>query len=34
MHDLTGPEREALFEEFLRWHESQQMTGGVYSSPR
>jgi hypothetical protein len=32
--ELTGPEREALFEEFLRWHESQQITGGVKPSPR
>lgn len=33
-HDLTEPEREALFEEFLRWHESQQIIGTVKSSPR
>jgi hypothetical protein len=26
-HELTPPERDALFEEFLRWHESQQITG-------
>jgi hypothetical protein len=26
--------REALFEEFLRWHESQQITGGASSPPR
>jgi hypothetical protein len=25
--ELTEPERNALFEEFARWHESQQMTG-------
>jgi hypothetical protein len=30
--ELTEPEREALFEEFLRWHESQQMIGNP--SPR
>lgn len=28
-HELTPPERDALFEEFLRWHESQQITGTV-----
>jgi hypothetical protein len=33
-HELTEPEREALFEEFLRWHESQQIIGTVNSSPR
>ena len=27
--ELTQPERDALFEEFLRWHESQQITGTV-----
>jgi hypothetical protein len=32
-HELTEPEREALFEEFLRWHESQQIIGTVKSSP-
>jgi len=26
-HELTQPERDELFEEFLRWRESQQMTG-------
>jgi hypothetical protein len=26
-HELTPPERDALFEEFLRWRESQQITG-------
>jgi hypothetical protein len=31
-HELTEPEREALFEEFLRWHESQQIIGTVNSS--
>jgi hypothetical protein len=30
---LTEPEREALFEEFLRWRESQQMTGTASPSP-
>jgi hypothetical protein len=25
--DMTPEERDALFEEFLRWHESQQGTG-------
>jgi hypothetical protein len=33
-HELTEPEREALFEEFLRWHESQQMMGTANPSPR
>ncbi len=28
-HELTQPERDALFEEFLRWHESQQIIGTV-----
>ncbi len=28
-HELTQPERDALFEEFLRWHESQQITGSA-----
>jgi hypothetical protein len=28
-HELTQPERDALFEEFLRWHESQQITGAA-----
>jgi hypothetical protein len=33
--ELADPaEREALFEEFLRWHESQQLTGGASSPPR
>jgi hypothetical protein len=32
--ELTEPEREALFEEFLRWHESQQIMGTVNPSPR
>jgi hypothetical protein len=26
-HDMTPGERDALFEEFLRWHESQKITG-------
>jgi hypothetical protein len=26
-HEMTPGERDALFEEFLRWHESQQITG-------
>ena len=26
-HGLSDPEREALFEEFLRWHENQQILG-------
>ena len=30
---LTQPEREALFEEFLRWQESQQITGAPGPSP-
>jgi hypothetical protein len=29
--ELTNPEREALFEEFLRWHESQQIMGTGHS---
>jgi hypothetical protein len=33
-HELTDPERDALFEEFLRWHESQQMTGAEKQQPR
>jgi hypothetical protein len=33
-HELTEPEREALFEEFLRWHESQQMIGTSNPSTR
>jgi hypothetical protein len=33
-HELTDPEREALFEEFLRWHENQQMIGTAKPSPR
>jgi hypothetical protein len=28
-HEMTPEEREALFKEFLRWHESQQTSGGV-----
>lgn len=28
-HDMTPEERDALFEEFLRWHESQQVTGAT-----
>jgi len=30
---LTQPEREALFEEFLRWQESQEMTGARDARP-
>jgi hypothetical protein len=26
-HEISDPDREALFEEFLRWHESQQILG-------
>jgi hypothetical protein len=26
-HDMSPGERDALFEEFLRWHESQKITG-------
>jgi hypothetical protein len=33
-HEMTPEERDALFEEFLRWHESQQMTGTAKDQPR
>jgi hypothetical protein len=33
-HEMTPEERDALFEEFLRWHESQQMTGAAKDQPR
>jgi hypothetical protein len=33
-HDMTPEERDALFEEFLRWHQSQQMTGTAKDQPR
>jgi hypothetical protein len=26
-HEMSQPDRDALFEEFLRWHESQKITG-------
>jgi hypothetical protein len=26
-HEMSPPERDALFEEFLRWHESRKITG-------
>jgi hypothetical protein len=26
-HDMSQMDRHALFEEFLRWHESQKITG-------
>jgi hypothetical protein len=32
--EFTEPEREALFEEFQRWHEGQQMIGTVNPSSR
>lgn len=28
-HEMTPGERDALFEEFLRWHESQKITGAA-----
>jgi hypothetical protein len=27
-HEMSQSDRDALFEEFLRWHESQRITGG------
>jgi hypothetical protein len=33
-HEMTPEERDALFDEFLRWHQSQQMTGAAKDQPR
>lgn len=33
-HQMTQAERDALFEEFLRWHETQQGTGAPKQPPR
>jgi hypothetical protein len=32
--ELTKPERDALFQDFLRWHESQQITGAALPASR
>jgi hypothetical protein len=33
-HEMTPEERQALFSEFLRWHEGQRITGGLKPLPQ